>query len=61
MAYNILTVAPAGEESIVKIVEDTAINTEENGIVIYASDFSQEGEEYTTTTTAFNFDNTYHP
>ena len=47
---------PIGEETISTIVEDTAINTEENDIVIYDSVFSQGDGEYPATTSAFNFD-----
>ena len=52
---------PTGEEVIPKIVKDTEITTEENGIVICSSGFIQGGEESTTTTTAFNFDDTDQP
>ena len=60
MAENTLIVAPTREETITKIVEDTAITTEDNGIVVYASGFSQGAEESTATTSAFNFDKTDH-
>ena len=36
MAENTMTVAPTREETIPKIVEDTAITTEDNSIVVYA-------------------------
>ena len=60
MAENTLTAAPTREETIPKIVEDTAITTEYYGIVVYASGFSQGAEESTATTSAFNFDKTDH-
>ena len=43
-AENNLMVEPTGEEAIPKIVEYTKIITEENGIVIFASGFSQGGD-----------------
>ena len=61
MAENTLPTASIGEEAIPTIVEDTAITTEDNGIVIYASKFSQGDEKSTTTTTLFNFDDTDRP
>ena len=61
MAENTLTAAQTGEETISTIVEDTAITTDDNGIVIYASRFSQGAEESTTTMIAFKFDNMDHP
>ena len=60
MADKTLTVAPTREETIPKIVEDTAITTEDNSIVVYASEFSKGAEESTATTSAFNFDKTDH-
>ena len=60
MAENTLTVAPTREETSPKIVEDTAITTKENGIVVYASGFSQGDEESAATTSALNFDKTDH-
>ena len=41
MAENTLTAAPIGEETNSTIVEDTAITTDDDGIVIYASGFCQ--------------------
>ena len=61
MVDNTLTAAPTGEDTISTIVEDTAITTEDNGIVVYASEFSQGVEESTATMSAFNFDETDRP
>ena len=50
-----------GEEAIPKVLKDTEITTEENGIVNCASGFIQVGEESTTTSIAFNCDDTEQP
>ena len=60
MADNNLTAAPTREDTIPKIVENTAITTEDNGMVVYASGFSQGAEESTATMSAFNFDKMDH-
>ena len=56
MVENTLKAAPTREENIPKTVEYTAITTEDNGIVVYASGFIQGAEESTATTSAFNFE-----
>ena len=56
MAEKTQVVKQPGEECIATIVEETAITTYKNGIVIYASGCNQGTNESITTTIAFNFD-----